>query len=71
MKYIILNKNKNSKKIKTLIKKLNLSKCIENKRTTIWQNGDIQISIDKSIIRILIYSINDVEDYSKKILCGK
>lgn len=69
MKYIILNKNKNTKKMKQIIKKLNLSKSIENKRTTIWKNEDIQISIDKSIIRILIYSISDEEKYSKEILC--
>lgn len=66
-KYIILNKKKNIKKIQKIINNLNLSNTLKNKRTSMWENDDIQINIDKSIIRILIYSIDDVTYYSNII----
>lgn len=78
--YITLNKKKNVKKILTLIKNSNFQKILENKRTTVWENDDLKISIDKSIIRILIYSRSDVEYYTnlftkenfnEKIISGK
>ena len=61
--YITLNKKNNTKKILRTIKQLGLKKCLKNSRTTIWENDDLQISIDKSIIRILIYSKDDISYY--------
>lgn len=61
--YIVLNKRKNIKKISKKIIQLNLYKSFKNRRTTIWENEDMQISIDKYIIRILIYSKNDFDFY--------
>lgn len=61
--YITLNKKSNVKKVQKTIRKLGLKKCLKNNRTTIWENDDLQISIDKSIIRILIYSKEDISYY--------
>ena len=61
--YIVLNKRKNIKKISKKIIQLNLYKSFKNRRTTIWENEDMQISIDKYIIRILIYSKIDFDFY--------
>lgn len=71
--YIILEKRKYIKKVKENIKKLNMKLKLKNTRTAIWNNQDIQISIDKTIIRILIYSKKDIDYYSKIFLskCGK
>lgn len=68
--YIILNKKKNINKISNILNDLELKKTFKNKRTEIWENDDLQISIDKSIIRILIFSNNDVEHYKKIITRG-
>lgn len=62
--YITLNKKNNTKKVLKTIKQLGLRKCLKNSRTTIWENDDLQISIDKSIIRILIYSKDDISYYN-------
>lgn len=67
-KYIILNKKTNLKKVLSIIKELNMHQSLKNRRTTIWENADMQISIDSSIIRILIYSNTDVKHYSKIFL---
>ena len=32
-----------------------------------WENNDIEISIDKSIIRILIYNNDDIQYYNNMI----
>lgn len=65
--YIVLIKKKNLKKIIKIIENYNMVNTLKNKRTSIWENDDLQISIDKSIIRILIFSKNDIP-YYKKIL---
>lgn len=65
--YITLNKKKNIKKINDIIHNLKLSNTLKNKRTSIWENEDIEISIDKSIIRILIYCNDDIQYYSNLI----
>lgn len=66
--YIILNKRKNIKRIFSIIKELNMENTLKNKRTSIWENEDLQISIDKALIRILIYSDNDIQHYSNYLL---
>lgn len=63
-KYIILDKRKNLKKVTSAIKELNMTNSLRNKRTTIWENDKLQISIDRSIIRILIYNSEDIKYYS-------
>lgn len=62
--YITLSKKTNTKKVLKTIKQLGLKKCLKNSRTSIWENDDLQISIDKSIIRILIYSKDDISYYN-------
>ena len=69
--YIILNKRKNIKHIKDTIRTLNMINTLKNKRTSIWENEDLQISIDKSIIRILVFSSDDLKLYSDLLLKGK
>lgn len=66
--YIILEKKKHIKDINQVIKRLNLTNTLKNKRTSLWENDDIEISIDKKIIRILIYSKNDIQHYTNFIL---
>lgn len=68
--YIILNKNRNIKRITNLLKSHNLLKSFKNSRTEIWENDDLQISIDKSIIRVLIFSEHDLERYIKLLTKG-
>lgn len=63
--YIVLNKSKNKKKVLDLIKDLGLIKILQNKRTIMYQNDDLEISIDKSIIRVLIYNKEDVQYYKQ------
>lgn len=69
--YIILNKHKNFKNILKIIHSLNLQKSFKNNRTTIWENDDLQISIDKTIIRILIFSNDDIIRYRHLFLQGE
>lgn len=66
--YIVLNKRKNIKHISSIIQELKLTNTLKNKRTSIWENDDLQISIDKSIIRILIYCKEDIQYYTNFIL---
>lgn len=66
--YIILLKKNNFKKINKFIKNSNMTNTLKNKRTSVWENNDLQISIDKSIIRILIYSKNDIQYYTDILL---
>lgn len=70
-KYIILNKKKNIKQILNIIEKLCLKNTLKNSRTSIWENDDIQISIDKTIIRILIYSNEDICYYTNILKSDK
>lgn len=65
--YIILDKKKNIKKINKIIYDLKLKNTLKNKRTCMWENNDIEISIDKSIIRILIYNNDDIQYYNNMI----
>lgn len=66
--YIVLDKRKNIKHISSVIHNLQLKNTLKNKRTSIWENDDIEISIDKLIIRIMIYSKEDIKFYSDYIL---
>lgn len=70
-KYIILNKRKNKKDILNLLKEYNGVRTFKNNRTEIWENDEIQISIDKSVIRILILNSKDIPYYRKLILKGE
>ena len=66
--YIILLKKNNFKKINEFIKNSNMTNTLKNKRTSVWENNDLQISIDKSIIRILIFSKTDIQYYTDILL---
>jgi hypothetical protein len=66
--YIVLDKRKNFSRISSIIKNLNLKNTLKNRRTSIWENDDLEISIDKYIIRIMIYSNEDVQYYTNFIL---
>ena len=66
--YIVLDKRKNFSRISSIIKNLNLKNTLKNRRTSIWENDDLEISIDKYIIRIMIYSNEDVQHYTDFIL---
>lgn len=68
--YIVLNKRKNIGKINIMLSDLKMFNSLKNRRTEIWENEDIQISIDKTIIRILIYSSNDIAYYTNLITRG-
>lgn len=67
-KYIVLSKKKNLSQLYCIIKDLKLKNTLKNKRTSIWENNDLEISIDKYIIRITIYSNEDVQYYTNYIL---
>lgn len=62
--YIILDKRKNIKKIERLISELQLTNSLNNRRTSMWENDDIEINIDRHIIRIYIYNNKDISYYS-------
>ena len=66
--YIVLDKRKNFSRISSIIKNYNLKNTLKNRRTSIWENDDLEISIDKYIIRIMIYSNEDVQYYTNFIL---
>lgn len=66
--YIILIKRKSLKKVNDIIKNYKMVNTLKNKRTSIWENDDLQISIDKSIIRILIFSKDDISYYTNILL---
>ncbi len=66
--YIVLDKRKNFSRISSIIKNLNLKNTLKNRRTSIWENDDLEISIDTYIIRIMIYSNEDVQYYTNFIL---
>lgn len=59
-----LNKTKN---IYSFLEQNNLQKTFKNYRTKIWENNEIQISIDKTIIRILIFDKNKIMYYKNLI----
>ena len=61
--YIILDKRKNIKQVFLIIRELNMVNTIKNKRTSIWENDDLQISIDRSLIRILGYNVETIQHY--------
>ena len=67
-KYIVLSKKKNLSQLYCIIKDLKLKNTLKNKRTSIWENNDLEISIDKYIIRITISSNEDVQYYTNYIL---
>jgi hypothetical protein len=66
--YLILNKKKYKRRIQKIIKLLNLKQTLKNTRTTMFEGEDLEINIDKSIIRVLIYSKEDILKYKKIIL---
>lgn len=68
--YIVLNKRKNIKHISSIIQELKLTNTLKNKRTSMWENDDVQISIDKSIIRIFIYCKEDIQRYTNLFYKG-
>lgn len=63
--YIILNKRKNKKSVYSIIENTHMKKSFKNKRTTIWESDDIQISIDRTLIRVLVYNDMDIQTYKK------
>ena len=63
--YIVLDKRKNFSRISSIIKNLNLKNTLKNRRTSIWENDDLEISIDRTIIRVLIFKSKDISYYNK------
>lgn len=63
--YIILNKRKHIKRVHNILDKYNMEKTFKNFRTEIWENDDIQISIDRTIIRVLIFKSKDISYYNE------
>lgn len=63
--YIILNKRKYIKRVHNILDKYNMEKTFKNFRTEIWENDDIQISIDRTIIRVLIFKSKDISYYNE------
>lgn len=70
-KYIILNKRKHKKNILILLKERNGKRTFKNHRTEIWQDDKLQISFDRTIIRILILNSQDIPYYRNLILKGE
>lgn len=66
--YIILDKRKYIKKIKHIIPKLKLINTLNNSRTSMWENDDLEINIDKELIRIYIYDDKKISYYSNIML---
>lgn len=66
--YIILDKKKYIKKINKIISECHLKNTLNNHRTSMWENDDIEINIDKRLIRVYIYDDNNISHYSKKLL---
>lgn len=44
-----------------IIHKFGLNKLLENKRTSIYSNEEMRVSIDKNVIRILIFDDKNTE----------
>lgn len=63
--YIVLGKRKNFSRISSIIKNLNLKNTLKNRRTSIWENDDLEISIDRTIIRVLIFKSKDISYYNE------
>lgn len=61
--YIVLDKRKNFSRISSIIK--NLKNTLKNRRTSIWENDDLEISIDRTIIRVLIFKSKDISYYNE------
>ena len=68
--YIVINKKKNIGKMSKLIKNFNLHKSLKNQRTIIWENDKLHVSIDKKLIRIIIYRKDEIEHYQKILYEG-
>lgn len=44
---------------KDMIHKFKLNKVLSNSRTTIYENGNMRLSVDRKVVRILLYNAND------------
>lgn len=56
--YINLYKNNNKTKLYDIIKNYGLNKTLFNKRTIVFENDFMKVSIDKKVIRFNIYKGN-------------
>ncbi len=56
--YINLYKHNNKTKLCDIVKNYGLNKTLSNKRTIIFENEFMKVSIDKKIIRLNIYKGN-------------
>ena len=45
--YIVLDKRKNFSRISSIIKNLNLKNTLKNRRTSIWENDDLEITFSE------------------------
>lgn len=55
IKTCVFHKPTASNSIFDIINKFGLNKLLENKRTSIYFNDQMRVSIDKKVIRVLIY----------------
>lgn len=53
--YINICNKKPKKHIISALKNMGLNNTFSNYRTSIWENEDVHISVDRKITRILIY----------------
>lgn len=53
--YINVWNKKPKKQIYSILKELGLENTFSNYRTSIWENEDVHISVDRKVIRILSY----------------
>lgn len=55
IKTYVFHKPTASSGVFDIINKLNLNKLLENKRTSIYCNDQMRMSVDKKVIRVLVY----------------
>lgn len=53
--YINVWNKKPKKQIYSILKELGLENTFSNYRTSIWENEEVHISVDRKVIRILSY----------------
>lgn len=65
--YINVCNKKTKKQIYGMLQNMGLENTFSNYRTSIWENEDVHISVDRKITRILLYD-EEKDDFAKKML---
>lgn len=60
-KACVFRKNTDSNVNFNIVNKYRLKKLLENKRTSIYSNEEMRVSIDKSVVRVLIFDENNIK----------